>query len=231
MTIDLHSFTAPYALDALDELEKARFEAHLETCGDCREELAGFSATTGRIGDSLRETPPLLLRERLMAEIATTPQQRRLTVDQPGRLRRALPRVAVAAALLVGGFGAGGYALEHQRAQELDSVNVAMTSILGAEDASTETKTFDNGGTVRMVSSASQDSALVVAKNIPAPPDGKVYQVWMIDDAGPRSEGTMTTEGTMIMRNIAGADLMAVTIEPAGGSKQPTTTPIATMAV
>ncbi len=231
MTIDLHSFTAPYALDALDELERARFEAHLETCEDCRNELAGFANTTSRIGESMRHDPPPMLRERLMAEIATTPQQRRTIVQTPGRIRRALPGLAVAAALLLGGFGVGGYALEHQRAQDLDSRNVAITSILGAEDASTETKVFDNGGTVRMISSASQDSALVVAKNIPAPPDGKVYQVWMIDDAGPRSEGTMTTEGTMIMRDIGGADRMAVTVEPAGGSKQPTTPPIATMAV
>jgi anti-sigma factor RsiW len=231
MTIDLHSYTAPYALDALEPLERARFEAHLESCGDCQAELAGFTATATRIAESHRETPPPMLRDRLLAEIAETPQLRRTVVNQPGRFRRAAPRFAVAAALLLGGFGVGGYAMEHQRAQELDNRNVAMTSILGAEDATTQTKTFETGGTVRLVTSASQDSALVVAKDLPAPPAGKVYQMWMIDDAGPRSEGTLTTEGTMIMEKIGAADLIAITIEPDGGSKQPTTDPIATIPV
>ena len=231
MTIDLHSYTAPYALDALDELERARFEAHLETCADCREELAGFTATAGRIGESMQQAPPPLLRERLMAEIAHTPQQRRTVVDQPGRFRRVLPRLAVAAALLVGAAGAGGYLVEHQRAEDLSVQNVTVSTILGAADADTQTKAFDDGGNMRMVSSVSQDSAVVVAKDLPAPGKEKVYQLWMIDDDVPHSQGTFATSGTTIMQGLGSADRIAITIEPAGGSKQPTTPPIATMAV
>jgi anti-sigma-K factor RskA len=231
MTIDLHSFTAPYALDALDELERARFEAHLESCADCRAEVAGFVATTGRIGESLRQAPPPLVRERLMTEIADTPQQRRTRIETPGRLRRAIPRVAVAAAVLVGGFGIGGYVVEHQRAEDLSGTNVAISSVLGAPDADTSTKVFDGGGTMRMVSSVSNDSAVVVVHDLDAPPADRVYQLWMIDDAGPHSQGTFTTSDTMIMHGLASADRIAVTIEPAGGSTQPTTPPIATLAV
>lgn len=231
MTIDLHSFTAPYALNALEPLERARFEAHLETCDDCQHELATFTATAARIGESTSTTPPPMLRERLMAEIASTPQQRKIVVDRPGRFRRALPRLAVAAALLVGGFGVGGYVMEHQRAEDLNVRNVAISTVLGAEDAATQTKTFSDGGTVRMVASASNDSAVVVAHGLTAPADEKVYQLWMIDDTGPHSQGTFTTSDTMIMQGLGTADRIAVTIEPAGGSEQPTTAPIATLAV
>lgn len=231
MTIDLHSYTAPYALDALDDLERARFEVHLEACDDCREELAGFVTTTGRIGESLPQTPPPLLRERLMTEIASTPQLRRTAVDRSGRMRRAIPRLAVAAALLVGGFGVGGFLVEHQRAEDLSVSNVAISTVLGAPDAVTQTKALKAGGNLRMVSSASNDSAVVVAHGLTAPTDQKVYQLWMIDDSGPHSQGTFTTAGTMIMQGLGTADRIAVTIEPAGGSKQPSTPPIATMAV
>src|SRR5664279_3937470 len=231
MTIDLHSYTAPYALDALEPLERARFEAHLESCDDCRKELAGFAATAGQIGESMGQTPPPMLRDRLLAEIANTPQQSRTVIDQPGRFRRAIPRLAVAAAVLVGGFGAGGYVMEHQRAEDLSVRNVAISTVLGADDAATQTKTFDTGGTVRMVSSVSNDSAVVVAHGLPPLDDDKVYQMWMIDADGPRAEGTFTTSGTSIMTGLSTAARIAVTVAPAGGSKQPTSAPIATLAV
>lgn len=230
MTIDLHAYTAPYALDALDPLERARFEAHLETCEDCRDELAGFAETAHRLGESLRESPPPLLKARLLAEIADTPQLRPVVVA-PGRLRRALPRFALAAAVLVGGFGIGGYVVEHQRAEEASGQNVAISQVLGAADAGTSTKALEGGGNVRIVSSASNDSAVVVANGLSAPADGKVYQLWMIDAEGPHSQGTFTTSGTMIMHGLGSADRVAVTVEPAGGSEQPTTPPIATLPV
>ena len=238
MTIDLHSFSAPYALDSLEPLERARFEAHLESCADCRAEVAGFSATAGRLGEALHQAPPPMLRDRLMAEIADTRQYRVLQSRPVGRLRRTLPRLAVAAAVLVGGFGAGGYVLEHQRAETeqqraevMSGQNVAISTVLGASDADTQTKSFDGGGTMRMVSSVSNDSAVVVTSGMVAPEDGKVYQLWMIDDTGPVSQGTFTTSGTMIMEGVDDANRIAVTVEPAGGSEQPTSAPIATIGV
>ena len=238
MTIDLHTFSAPYALDALEPLERARFEAHLTECADCRAEVAGFTATARRLGESLHQAPPPMLRERLMAEIADTRQHRVIQSKPVGRLRRTLPGVAVAAAVLVGGFGVGGYVVEHQRAeseqlraQSMSDRNVEISTVLGASDANTETKSFDGGGTMRMVSSVSSDSAVVVTSGMAAPGDGKVYQLWMIDDTGPVSQGTFTTAGTIIMKGVDDANRIAVTIEPAGGSQQPTSAPIATIGV
>ena len=233
MSIDLHSLMAPYALDALDPDERDRFEAHLDQCVDCQVEIAGFMATAVRLGDAVSHTPPPALRDRLLAEISTTPQQRPIVSSLAERrtLRRTLPRLAVAAAFLIGAVGTGGYVVERQNATQEHDQNVAISSVLSADDVSSQAKSFSAGGSVKLYSSASADSAVIIAKDLPKPADGKVYQVWMIDSAGPTSQGTFHTNGQMIMKGVAGADRVAVTVEPEGGSKQPTSAPVATIAV
>ncbi len=39
---DLHGLSGAYAVDALDDLERARFERHLAECEDCRAEVASL---------------------------------------------------------------------------------------------------------------------------------------------------------------------------------------------
>lgn len=233
MTTDLHSLMAPYALDALDNHERARFEAHLDQCADCQAELSGFTATAVRLGDAVTHTPPPGLRDRLLAEIAVTPQQHPIVTALSERrgLRRALPRLAMAAAFLVGAVGVGGYVVERDNAHEEHRQNVAISSVLSADDVQSAVQDIDAGGNVRMFMSASEDSAVIIAKGLPDPGAGKVYQVWMIDRSGPTSQGTFETGGQMLMKGVAGANRVAVTVEPAGGSKQPTTPPVATLEV
>lgn len=233
MSVDPHSLMAPYALDALDDDERAKFEAHLDQCLDCQLEIAGFTETAVRLGDAVSQTPPPALRERLLSEIGSTPQQRPVVTALAERrtLRRALPRFAVAAAFVIGSVGVGGYVVERQNAAQEHEQNVAISSVLGADDVAAATKNFDTGGSVKLYSSEDEDSAVILAKGLPSAGEGKVYQVWMIDEAGPTSQGTFDRGGQMIMHGVAGADRVAVTVEPAGGSKQPTSAPIVTLAV
>lgn len=51
MTAEMHALLGPYALDALDLTERARFEAHLEQCLLCQSELASFRASAARLGN------------------------------------------------------------------------------------------------------------------------------------------------------------------------------------
>lgn len=233
MTIDMHSLMAPYALDALDLDERDRFESHLDQCVDCQVEMAGFMATAVRLGDAVSQNPPPALRERLLAEIATTSQQRPLVtvLSERRSLRRTLPRLAVAAAFVIGAVGAGGYAVERQNAADERDQHLAISQVIGADDVTSDAKSFDAGGTVKLYASPSVDSAVIIAKGLPSPGEGKVYQVWMIDKSGPTSQGTFVDSGEMIMKGVAGADRVAVTVEPEGGSSQPTTVPVATIAV
>jgi anti-sigma-K factor RskA len=233
MSTDLHSLMAPYALDALDPEERERFEAHLDQCVDCQDELAGFLATAVRLGDVVSHAPPPDLRDRLLAEITTTPQERPVvtTLVQRRGLRRTLPRLAVAAALLVGAAGAGGYVVEHRNAQEARTYDAAVERVLSSPDAETVEKVFDGGGNVRMVMSPSADAAVIFANDLPDPGKGKVYQVWLVGGDAPASQGWFKKSDSMVMEKISRADRVAVTVEPDGGSAKPTTPPIATIGV
>jgi anti-sigma-K factor RskA len=232
MTTDLHSLMAPYALDALDHDERARFEAHLDQCVDCQVEMAGFMATAVRLGDAVSHTPPPALRDRLLAEITTTPQERPIVTALAERrgLRRALPRLAVAAAFVIGAVGIGGYAIEHENAEDANARTVAISTVLGADDVTSESKAYKSGS-IKVYSSPSTDAAVIIANDLPDPGQGKVYQVWTVDDAGPTSQGTFTTDGEMVMKGVAGSDHVALTVEPKGGSKQPSSAPVAMIEV
>lgn len=234
MTTDLHSLLAPYALDALDAWERQRFEAHLEQCAECRAELAGFFATAARLGDAAHEGPPAELRDRLLTAVASTAQERPVVtafVQRRGGMRRTLPRLAMAAAFLVGTVGVGGYVNERNQADNYRADSQAITRVLAAADAATSTKTFDGGGKVRLISSESKDSAVIVASDLPLLKGGKVYQVWLVKNDSPRSEGIFASSQAMIMKGLTGVDHVAITVEPKGGSKQPTTAPISTIAI
>lgn len=232
MTADLHSLMAPYALDALDREERTRFEAHLDQCVDCQAELAGFMATAVRLGDAVSHTPPPALRDRLLAEISVTQQERPVVtaLSQRRGLRRTLPRLAVAAAFLVGAVGIGGFVTEHENAQDERARAATINAVLAADDVATSDKVIKSGH-LKLYSSPSADSAVVIAKNLPSPGKGKVYQVWMVDSTSTRSQGTFVSDGEMVMKGVAKSDHIAVTVEPEGGSKQPTAAPIAIVGV
>lgn len=229
MTVDPHGFIAPYALDALDDVERARFEAHLEDCEDCMLELAGFVETAARLGEAEAKPVPVDLRDRLMAEVAVTPQVRLLRPTPKWRMR--LARGTVAAAVVLGIAGGAGYMVEHERMQDAQQTNVAMSTVLSASDAQTATTQVPGGGSVRVVYSASEDAAVALTKDLPALDEGRVYQLWMIDADGVHPQDTVTGNSSSVMKGLGGAESVAVTIEPAGGSTKPTTAPIATVRV
>ncbi|SMC00351.1 hypothetical protein SAMN00120144_1965 [Hymenobacter roseosalivarius DSM 11622] len=64
-------------------------------------------------------------------------------------------------------------------------------------------------------------------RNLPAPPTGKQYQLWALDNGKPVDAGVLaaaTTAGDSLqqMKDIASAQAFAMTVEPAGGSVNPT---------
>ena len=96
---DLHKLTGAYAVDALDELERARFEQHLATCDDCRAEVAELRETAALLADTVATHPPASLRESVLAGIS---QVRPLPPRSP------LPRPPTAApSSRLGGGGTG----------------------------------------------------------------------------------------------------------------------------
>ncbi|MFI6360918.1 anti-sigma factor domain-containing protein, partial [Streptomyces sp. NPDC050743] len=86
-------------------------------------------------------------------------------------------------------------------------------------------------GAGTLVVSASRDRAVFVASKMPTPPRGKVYQLWFADGGNMRSAGLMdpdrSSQAVLMQGAVDGATGIGITVEPAGGSKQPTSTPVA----
>jgi len=172
---DLHSLTGLYAIDALDDAERARFESHLAGCEACQEEVAGFRATAARLGDATAEPPPARLRDAVLAAASQTPQ---IAGSNRGRPSRNVTRVvlAVAAALVL--VVAGWVAL---RSSDPDAD--LIDQVAAASDA--RTSPIDGAGwDGKLVWSDEAGQAVLVVDEMPAPPSGKVYETWVIDDAG-----------------------------------------------
>lgn len=230
---DVHSLIGPYALNALDADERAFFEGHLGQCEECRAELAGFLATATRLGDVPALPPPPDFKQRLMTAVTNTPQERPIVtaLASRSRLRRTLPRLAVAAATVVALGGIGASVTEHQRNTNLEAQQNTITRVFTASDSETSLTKLKAGGSFRMVQSRSAGSAVIIASDLPAVP-GKSYQLWIVKGSDAQSQGVFDAKSSMkLMKDISGADTVAVTLEPEGGSESPTTPAIASMPV
>jgi anti-sigma-K factor RskA len=105
-----------------------------------------------------------------------------------------------------------------------------MAAIAEAPDAQSQTLEVPGGGEVTLVSSAEQGRSGVVVEGLPALADDQTYELWYIDDAGAASAGTFDVAGAETWRVLEGSFMpgvvVGITVEPAGGSPQPTTEPI-----
>lgn len=72
---DLHSLAAPYALDALEPDERARFERHLRDCPQCAAEVRALSEDAVRLAWSTAAPAPAAMRDRVLMAVRTTPQE------------------------------------------------------------------------------------------------------------------------------------------------------------
>ena len=93
---DIHALSGAYAVDAVDDIERAEFERHLATCADCREEVASFRATATH-STLMSETPPERLREQVMRDIAKVRPLPPAVGEEAGRRIEATSRERAAA--------------------------------------------------------------------------------------------------------------------------------------
>jgi anti-sigma-K factor RskA len=243
----IHALTGAYILHALDADDQALFEAHLDVCDGCAREVEQLRRVTTRMSEASAQVPPDGLRERLLEAAAATPQEptttrpatstprRRAGAGWPGRL------AAAAAVLLTFAVAGLGYLVadlsERLERSEVIAGQAARSSqqlvqLLTAPDAELVTGAGEGDATGRaLVSRDLGEAALVTTGLDPAPP-GQTYQVWLIDDqVGATSAGLLEvdadgsgTEG--LSGELAGTVAIGVTIEPAGGSPQPTSEPL-----
>ncbi|RSS42400.1 anti-sigma factor [Streptomyces sp. WAC07061] len=241
---DAHTLTAAYALGALDPAERQAFEAHLQVCEACREEVAEFEATAARLAAAASQTPPATAKAQVMAAIdgvRQLPPRLPAPAAAPALgdiLRRRAVPLALAASVAAAALG--GIAVWQARdAQELKQQARqaqrqldTVSAVLAAPDARTVHGKAANGALTTVVASTRQNKAVFTAAGLPAPGAGKTYQLWLDHDGTMRPAGLVDHDGTVVLAgNPADAGAVGLTLEPAGGSPQPTTAPLLLMAL
>ncbi|WP_193604931.1 anti-sigma factor [Nocardioides dongkuii] len=236
---DIHALSGAYAVDALDDLERARFEQHLTDCADCRDEVRTLTEAGSLLAETVPLAPPPALRDRVLADIATVrplppvvaPATGSGSAD--GRRRRWAPALAAAAAVAVLGVGAA--VVQPWEDDETSQVPEASPAekIRAADDSQVFDQEFEDGARATLVRSPSLNKAAIVTHDMPAAPEGKVYQLWLQHDDVMVPAGLMP-EGPDNEVELEGdprsADGFGISVEPAGGSEEPTTPPIAYVA-
>lgn len=150
------------------------------------------------------------------------------------RLPALLAAAAVLAALAVGGwaFQTHNAADESRQAAELAAVKTQrIGELLSADDVRVVSgRVANSGSTGAVVMSPSQQQAMFVAADLPALPEDRVYEAWTAQDQGMVPAGTFTAADAKatvpLPPDVFDARKVAVTVEPAGGSQAPTTSPV-----
>jgi anti-sigma-K factor RskA len=224
---EIDDLLAPYAADALEDVDRIEVSSHLAECRNHDSELNAFRADLARLGRAVPPVePPAELRSRLLDAFdreagATTgpaaaappapiplPEQ-----PQPRERRRtlfAMPSFAYALAasflLLAIGLGAWGASRD------------------GGDDVIVRTAT-DAQRSMQVTYVPSRNLA-ILDTTLPALPSERTYQAWSIVNGQPHSIGLLRATGPNAFDvDLSGAEAIALTEEPAGGSPAPTTEP------
>ncbi|MDQ0962895.1 anti-sigma-K factor RskA [Streptomyces sp. B4I13] len=250
---DLHSLAAPYALDALEGDERCRFDKHLKTCDRCSAEVRALTEDAVRLAWSTAAPPPAALRDRVLAAVQRTPQESsraparehapqlppHVWGTRPPPKRSRAPRArrplfvpfataTAAAALVVASL----FAVQADRTRdELNAERAQareIAHVLAAPDARASTGRDARGRSIGVIASAADGEAIVTLSGYGDLPTGQVHQLWLMrPDAQPRSLGLFAGDTPLVATGLdKAATSLAVTVEPDGGSPQPTTQPV-----
>lgn len=222
---DVKANAAPYVLGSLEPDEKDAFEAHLATCDECAAEVQSLRRTTHALAYGVpQRTPPAALRERVLGTFARAAAPTAAPRSVYSEMRRWWPLAA--SLILVAAVGAYAVRLQMRVGDLQSSVAVLAAPDLVRIDLAGQPTAPGSSG--RALWSRARGMVFATS-NLPAPPAGKVYQVWVVTADAPISAGLVTPDpagGGMTYfytpPDIPPPTAVAVTLEPAGGVPAPT---------
>jgi anti-sigma-K factor RskA len=251
---EIEELSGLYVLDALEPAERRDVESHLATCPQAHAEYAEVGGVVPALASLATpvDAPPQL-KARVIAAVqreaasvsshAAKPEVKPWTLavgaPSPAARRSLVPAwaswaSALAAVLILAVVGVWALGLQGQ-AQRADARAAALADAIEAFSApDSETAVLRGSGAQSDASgfaalTADGKSYLVMIGLSPLPAD-QTYQAWYIADGAPASAGLMTVDedGYAVIvdpQPLAGTRVVAVTVEPRGGSEQPTTEP------
>jgi hypothetical protein len=107
----------------------------------------------------------------------------------------------------------------------------AIAAVLAAPDARIVTGPVSSGGRATVVVSSARHQLVVTLSGLRALPRSKVYELWLMGPPRTRPAGLVAAavigrSGPLLASGLAPGDKLGLTVEPAGGTAQPTTAPI-----
>ncbi len=235
---DVHALSGAYAVDALDDLERAKFERHLAGCDDCQAEVASLRETSALLAETSQVTPPPSLRASVLAGITTVrpiPPVVADVVPAERSPRRWTGLIAAAAAVTVIGSGVVVAQNLMDDATSRGPEYTVAEQVLRDNDAQRIVQEFRDGSKATVVVSAKVDKAVIVTEGMAAPPAGTAYQLWYQRGTDMVPAGVMPVgpDVTRVLDGDArGARAVGITVEPEGTSPdEPTTKPIALFSI
>lgn len=238
---------AVYALGALPAADARRVRSHIASCAQCQEEYHRLRSTASLIGltaetaGNASDCPSTLLKPRIMREIA------RQSASAPARdagpkmwpaylVAAACLAIAIVSSMANISLSAQNRQMQAELSRNTDSTKkvaqtLAQTRVTLADLLSNDAKRYDiDGGQV--VTRGSH--AYIAMRSLPQPPRGKVYQAWTLTKGAKKMAPSYTfvpdVNGVAVISLPVDARSMAavaISVEPEGGSKQPTSKPIA----
>jgi anti-sigma-K factor RskA len=221
-----------YVLHALPDDEYERFVTHLDGCEECRREVANLQVAADTLPLAADQVaPPPELKDRIMAVVNSEAEllgaagargdgpeieERESWWKRRWVSLRPLPAIGLATAVLAVGVVAG--VLLTGGAESTRTVDAEVT-LASAPAAQAAVKV--NG-----------DDGRVTVSHFPSAGNDRVYQVWLVHGKNPpQSAGLfrVPADGSAtfaIPESMKGVDQVMVSVEPGGGSDQPTTEPI-----
>lgn len=225
-----------YVLGALPEEERLEFERYLVTHPDLQAEVEELATVAGLLAFSPREQEPAPeLRRRIMdtveAEAVQPPRasHRRSWLAGLWEAVGARGLALAAAAMLVIGLFSWSMLLQGEVRDLQGRVQSLQNQPQGPQMIALGGAGTEQGARAELVT-LEGDRAVLVAENMPPVPEGKTYQIWVIKGETPQPSGLFEPKGdsvaAVLEKPVEGADAVAVTVEPEGGSKKPTTDPM-----
>lgn len=248
---DVWDLLPGYALDALDDADRRAVEHLLESDADARRSLDEYRDVVAAF--AVETKPPAALRASVLELVQSTPQLPAATVsavpdvaDEPApgaaapeagngvvvdlasrRRRRwgaAVAAVAAAAAIAVPTTIAVQVTAERDRLREQSQV---VAEMLADPDAAILRGAVEGGGQASVL--VADDDMFFRAEDLPDLAADRAYQLWVVaEDGSVSSAGVLSVrdgESTSLVQGSEGVG-MAVTVEPAAGSEQPTSDPV-----
>ena len=224
-----------YALGALDADDVPALESHIQTCEDCKAELAeGESIRTGLLQSIPPKMPPSRLRRKLAAQLPSA-RKRNFRLFGEFSLQQIVAAVAIIGLL---GLNLVSNMQIRELRQQQNNLHERVSSgqEIIAMIADPETQVIQINADVEnltgsMLIDRGKNSGVLLLRNLPELEAGQTYQIWLFDAQGtrisvgifiPASDQDYTTASLHSPASLEQFIGVGVTIEPSGGSEQPT---------